>query len=110
MKNIIDIYEGSLLSDVEDTLARGEDDIMLAEIERKLQNDHIYYFHYSKVNQKPYAIKKVRGKWVVDALGDLTVYGVADNGCITDGTFSFGVINGNYIISMPESGGPAAWR
>lgn len=115
MKNIIDIYEGSLssnkldessiLTDVEDTLARGEDDIMLAEIERKLQNDHIYYFHYSKVNQKPYAIKKVRGKWVVDALGDLTVYGVADNGCITDGTFSFGVINGNYIISMPESGG-----
>ena len=103
MKNIIDIYEGSLLADVEDTLARGEDDIMLAEIERKLQNDHIYYFHYSKVNQKPYAIKKVRGKWVVDALGDLTVYGVADNGCITDGTFSFGVINGNYIISMPES-------
>ena len=42
---------------------------------------------------------------MVDALGDLTVYGVADNGCITDGTFSFGVINGNYIISMPESGG-----
>jgi hypothetical protein len=105
MKNIIDIYEGSLLADVEDTLARGEDDIMLAEIERKLQNDHIYYFHYSKVNQKPYAIKKVRGKWVVDALGDLTVYGVADNGCVTDGTFSFGLVNGNYIISMPESGG-----
>ena len=105
MKNIIDIYEGSLLSNVEDTLARGEDDIMLAEIERKLQNDNIYYFHYSKVNQKPYAIKKVRGKWIVDALGDLTVYGVADNGCITDGTFSFGTVNGNYIISMPESGG-----
>ena len=105
MKTIIELYEGSLLDNVEDTLSRGEDDIMLAEIERKLQNDNIYYFHYSKVNQKPYAIKKVRGKWVVDALGDLTVYGVADNGCVTDGTFSFGVINGNYIISMPESGG-----
>jgi hypothetical protein len=104
MKTIIDIYEASLLDEIEDTLARGEDDIMLAEIERKLQNDHIYYFHYSKVNQKPYAIKKVRGKWVVDVLGDLTIYGVADNGCITDGTFSFGVINGNYIISRPESG------
>ena len=78
---------------------------MLAEIERKLQNDNIYYFHYSKVNQKPYAIKKVRGKWVVDALGDLTVYGVADNGCVTDGTFSFGTVNGNYIISMPQSDG-----
>lgn len=115
MKNIIDLYEGSIssnkldessiLADVENTLARGEDDIMLVEIERKLQNDNIYYFHYSKVNQKPYAIKKVRGKWVVDALGDLTVYGVADNGCVTDGTFSFGTVNGNYIISMPESGG-----
>lgn len=117
MKNIIDLcninipnslhslYEDSLLADVEDTLARGEDDIMRTEIERKLQNDSIYYFHYSKVNQKPYTIKKVRGKWVVDALGDLTVYGVADNGCVTDGTFSFGTVNGNYIISMPASGG-----
>ena len=105
MKTIIELYEGSLLSDVEDTLARGEDDIMLSEIERKLQNDDIYYFHYSRVNQKPYAIKKVRGKWVVDALGDLTVYGAADNGCVTDGTFSFGTVNGNYIISMGESGG-----
>ena len=115
MKTIIELYEASLssnlldessiLDEIEDTLARGEDDIMLTEIERKLQNDNIYYFHYSKVNQKPYAIKKVRGKWVVDALGDLTICGVADNGCVTDGTFSFGTVNGNYIISMPEFGG-----
>ena len=107
MKSIYDIYqkqiyEASILGDIEDTLSRGEDEIMIMEIERKLQDDNIYYFHYNKVNQKPYTIKKVRGKWVVDALGDLTILGVTDNGCVTDGSFSFGTVNGNYIISIPN--------
>lgn len=99
MNSIYNIYEG-LLRGMNDTLDRGQEDldaVAIQDIEKKLLDQNLYYIHNPRKDAKKYEIKKVRGKWVVDVIGNLTVYGVEE--CITDGSFSFGVIKGDMIIS-----------
>lgn len=100
---MIDLYtyinEG-LLRGMEDTLDKGQEDldaIAMQGIENKLKDQNLYYIHNINKNRPDYEIKKVRGKWVVDVNGDLTVYGMGE--CVTDGSFSFGVVKGQYMIS-----------
>lgn len=93
------IYEG-LLAGQDATLDRGQDDLdamTIQSIEKKLLDSNRYYIHNPNKRLKDYEIKKTRGKWVVDINGDLTVYGMDE--AITDGSFSFGFVKGQYCIS-----------
>lgn len=93
------IYEG-LLAGQDATLDRGQDDLdamTIQDIEKKLLDSNRYYIHNPNKRLKDYEIKKTRGKWVVDINGDLTVYGMDE--AITDGSFSFGFVSGQYCVS-----------
>lgn len=93
------IYEG-LLKGQDATLDRGQDDLdamTIQSIENKLLDSNRYYIHNPNRKLKDYEIRKSRGKWVVDINGDLTVYGMDE--AITDGSFSFGFVKGQYCVS-----------
>ena len=93
------IYEG-LLKGQDATLNRGQDDLdamTIQDIEKRLLDSNRYYIHNPNKRLKDYEIKKTRGKWVVDINGDLTVYGMDE--AITDGSFSFGFVSGQYCVS-----------
>lgn len=93
------IYEG-LLAGQGATLDRGQDDLdamTISDIEKKLLDTNRYYIHNPNRKLKDYEIRKTRGKWVVDINGDLTVYGMDE--AITDGSFSFGFVKGQYCVS-----------
>ena len=94
------ISEG-LLAGQDATLNRGQDDldaVAIQDIEKKLLDTNRYYIHSPRKDTKTYEIKKVGGKWVVDIKGDLTVYGMDE--AITDGSFSFRTVQGQYVISL----------
>lgn len=93
------IYEG-LLKGQDTTLDQGQDDLdamTIQSIEKKLLDSNRYYIHNPIKKRKDYEIRKTRGKWVVDINGDLTVYGMDE--AITDGSFSFGFVKGQYCVS-----------
>lgn len=93
------ISEG-LLAGQDATLDRGQDDldaVAIQDIEKKLLDTNKYYIHNPNKKLKDYEIRKTRGKWVVDINGDLTVYGMDE--AITDGSFSFGFVKGQYCVS-----------
>lgn len=95
------LYEG-ILGDIEDTLAKADDEMEKRVILEKL-NDKMAYYYPSRFCSNPmkdnelFTIYK-RGKtWIVDVNDQLTYYGKWEN--ITDGSFKFGVIKGNFILS-----------
>jgi hypothetical protein len=93
------ISEG-LLAGQDATLDRGQDDldaVAIQDIEKKLLDTNKYYIHNPNKKLEDYRIRKTRGKWVVDINGDLTVYGMDE--AITDGSFSFGFVLGQYCVS-----------
>lgn len=94
------IYEG-LLAGQDATLNRGQADLdamAIQDIEKKLSDPNRYFIHSPRKDTKTYDIKKVGGKWVVDIYGNLTVFG--EDEAVTDGSFSFRTIQGQYVISL----------
>lgn len=92
------ILEGVLM-DVEKSIETADTDLA------KMKMDHIisiltdkskFLFYDTK---HPWDIKLENGECYVDVFGQMTVFDF-----ITDGSFKFRKVNGNYIISNPEGG------
>ena len=100
MKSLLQYIDEGLLKGMEDTLDDGQADldaVAIQDIEKKLLDQNLYYIHNTNKNRPDFEIKKVRGKWAATVNGNLTVYGMDER--ITDGSFSFDVIKGDFIIS-----------
>ena len=98
MNSIYNIYNESILDDIEVNIAKGEDDLINVEMEhiKTLLNDTNKFTFYSRTN--PYTISKGKDVYYVDVHCSLTVYDF-----ITDGTFKFNRIAGDFVVSNPKN-------
>lgn len=97
----------SLLSDMEETLSKGDDEIAKEHIYRLLDNKEWFSFGigikgYDHIKNKVILHKKGK-KWIVDVKRNITCY--CPNGYITDGSFEFNTIGRDFIITNKESTG-----
>lgn len=87
----------SVLSDMEETLSKGDDDIVKKHIYNLLGNKEWFNFGFlTQPINKQVILQKKGKKWIVDVKRNITCY--CPNGYITDGSFEFNTIGGNFII------------
>lgn len=99
------IAEG-ILTDIEDTLNKSDDDIQKHLILQKLHDKEAYYFPKmfgpkAITDDQLFKICKVGKTWVVHVKDQLTYYGKWEN--VTDGSFQFGTIEGAFVLSCRNS-------
>lgn len=94
------LYEG-ILSDMDDVLSTGDDEVMKAHILDQLHNKNLYWYNSMIPDKDAFIIKKKGNKWIVDLKISFCCYGTS-NGYITDGTFTFGVAAKSFTITPNE--------
>jgi hypothetical protein len=101
------LYE-SILADIDDTLDKGDDDVAKVHIYNLLANEEWFEIgflanrSYDSIKKKV-ILKKKGKKWFVDVEGSITCY--CPEGYITDGSFEFDNISGDFkIFSKQHSG------
>lgn len=101
MKNL---YE-SILDDIDDALAKGDDDVMRQHILDQLHNENLYWYNKLMPDDRSFRIYKKGNKWIVDLKVNFACYGTED-GYLTDGTFEFGVAAVSFTIANKNIGKP----
>lgn len=89
------LYEG-ILSDMDDVLSSGDDEVMKAHILDQLHNQYLYWYNTMIPDKDAFIIKKKGNKWIVDLKTNFACYGATEY--ITDGTFEFGVAARDFTI------------
>lgn len=91
----------SLLSDIETNMAKGkeaEEDIIKEQILNFILTSGVYEYNNFTASDKLFNIYKKRNKWYVDVNSYITCY-CTEDGHITDGTFSFGTVKGDFVVT-----------
>lgn len=98
----------SILADIDDTLKQGDDDVAKVHIYNLLANEEWFEIgflssrSYDSIKKKV-ILKKKGKKWFVDVEGSITCH--CPEGYITDGSFEFDRISGDFkIFSKQHSG------
>lgn len=87
----------SILTDMDDIINKGDDDIAKAHILEQLHDRTLYWYSKAIPDDKAFIIKKKDNKWIVNLKINFTCYGTKE-GYVTDGSFSFGVAAKDFII------------
>lgn len=94
----------SLLGDIEANMTKGkevEEDIIKEQILNFILTSRVYEYNNFTASDKLFKIYKKRNKWYVDVKSYITCY-CTEDGHITDGTFSFGTVKGNFIVTSKD--------
>lgn len=91
----------SLLDNIEDNLAGGEDIAMRLHILKQLRDPNLYYVNQHWSDDELFYIFKNRGRWLVDVKDYITCF-CNENGELTDGSFSFNSIKRHFTIGSND--------